>query len=227
MVSDGNDFHLFVSYTRTPDAAVAQEVERFLESFHKTRLPEHAEPLPPLRVCVDGSDFSMPPVAEPAGRVREILDVVHAHLARARELLVLCSSGSACSKWVDEEIRWFVEHRGAARVRIAFTEGAAPHRERERFFPAAVLEHGLDRDLAYDLRGYDARRAKGWHQVEDFSREMVRLAADLHGRSGGELYPTWLEAELERARRQSAIADPAVDELAMRLRQHTEGASRS
>jgi hypothetical protein len=33
---------------------------------------------------------------------------------------------------------------------------------------------------------------------------MVRLASDLHGISAGDLYPTWLEAELDRARRQSA-----------------------
>ena len=205
MASDDTDFHLFVSYTRTPDAALAQEVERFLESFHNTRLPSQEESLSPLRICVDGSDFSMPPVAERAGRVREILDLVYAHLARARELLVLCSSGSARSEWVDKEIRWFIQHRGAGRVRIAFTEGTAPHREPERFFPPAVREHGLLRGLAYDLRGYDPRRAEGWHQVEEFPREMVRLAADLHGRSAGELYPSWLEAELERARRQSTV----------------------
>ncbi len=197
------DFHLFVSYTRTPDAALAQEVERFLESFHTVRPPGGSEPLPPLRVCVDGSDFSMPPMAEREGRVREILEVVYTHLARARELLVLCSSGAAQSEWVDKEIRWFLEHRGANRIRIAFTEGVAPQNEEKRHFPPAVLEHGLLKGLAYDLRGYDKRRARDWHQVADFSREMVRLAADLHGRSAGDLYPTWLEAELERARRQS------------------------
>jgi hypothetical protein len=203
MASDDTDFHLFVSYTRTPDAALAQEVERFLESFHTVQPPGGSEPLPPLRICVDGSDFSMPPVAEREGRTREILDVVYAHLARARELLVLCSSGAAGSEWVDDEIRWFIVHQGAGRIRIAFTEGAAPQKEPARYFPPAVLEHGLLKGLAYDLRGYDPRRAKGWQQVADFSREMVRLAADLHGRSAGDLYPTWLEAELERARRQS------------------------
>ena len=92
----------------------------------------------------------------------------------------------------------------AGSVRIAFTEGDRPWDEPERYFPKPLLEHELHKGVAYDLRGYDARRAREWRQVPEFGREMVRLAADLHGLSSGELYPTWLEAELERARRQSA-----------------------
>ena len=34
-----NDDHLFLSYTRTPDAGLAREAERFLESFHTSEAP--------------------------------------------------------------------------------------------------------------------------------------------------------------------------------------------
>jgi hypothetical protein len=199
-------FHLFLSYTRTPDAALARELERLLEAFHQTQPPGRAEPLPPLSVCVDGSDFSLPPIEERAraDQVRDVLDVVYNHLGRSRELLVLCSTGAAQSRWVENEVRWFIEKFGPGRVRVAFTEGDRPWDEPERYFPKPLLEHQLHKGVAYDLRGYDARRAREWHQVPEFGREMVRLAADLHGLSSGELYPTWLEAELERARRQSA-----------------------
>jgi len=203
-MSEKQDFQLFVSYTRTPDTELAREVERFLESFHTVRPPGDPQSLPPLRICVDGSDFSMPPVAERERHVREVLDVVYAHLARSRELLVLCSEEAARSRWVEKEISWFFDRYGGGRVRIAFTEGEAPWSQPTRYFPPSVLRHGLHKGIAYDLRGYDRRRAGSWHQVPDFSREMVRLAADLHGCSAGDLYPTWLEAELERARRQSA-----------------------
>ncbi|MEJ2455135.1 MAG: TIR domain-containing protein [Candidatus Thiodiazotropha sp.] len=198
------DYQLFVSYTRTPDAKLARELERFLESFHTVQPLGDPMPLTPLRVCVDGSDFSMPPMAEREGRVRQVLDVVYTHLARSRELLVLCSEEAVDSRWVAQEISWFIEHYGSGRVRLAFTEGEAPWKEPARYFPRPLLDQGLDKSIAYDLRGYDRRRSSQWHQVPDFSREMVRLAADLHGRSAGDLYPTWLEAELERARRQSA-----------------------
>src|SRR5688572_16887233 len=162
-----SDFHLFLSYTRTPDAALARELERLLESFHQTNLPGRAEPLPPLKVCVDGSDFSLPPVAENAraDRVRGVLDVVYAHLGRSRELLVLCSTGAARSHWVENEVRWFIEKFGPGCVRIAFTEGDRPWDEPESYFPKPILEHGLHKGVAYDLRGYDARRAREWRQV--------------------------------------------------------------
>jgi hypothetical protein len=155
-------FHLFVSYTRTPDAALAGEIERFLESFHQTKLPEGSDPLGPLRVCVDGSDFSLPP--DPGGirreRVREVLDTVYHYLGQSRELLVLCSEGAAGSRRVEEEIRWFLEKFGAGRIRIAFTEGKEPWKEPTRYYPKPILDYDLHKAIAYDLRGYDARRAR-------------------------------------------------------------------
>jgi len=55
-------FHLFISYTRTPDGPLANEIERFLESFHQSSAaPAAGEKLDPLQVCIDGSDFRMPP----------------------------------------------------------------------------------------------------------------------------------------------------------------------
>ena len=206
MTAPSFKYHLFVSYTRTPDGALAREVERFLESFHKTPMQlDETDKLTPLRICVDGSDFSLPPIEEVSTEAtrRDALSVVYKHLAMSRELLVLCSARAAQSHWVTEEIRWFLEHRGPAAIRLAYTEGAQPWGELEKYFSSSVLEHELHKGIAYDLRGHDTRRAQGWKQVPEFQREMVRLAADLLGLSAGDLYPTWLEAELERTRRQS------------------------
>ena len=198
-------FHLFVSYTRTPDGALARELERFLEAFDRTPLrPDLTAKLTPLHVCVDGSDFSLPPLADASDAAQEdVLSVVRRHLAMSRELLVLCSARAAASLWVTDEIRWFLEHRGPHAIRFAFTEGEQPWMEEQTYFSAPFLEHALHKGIAYDLRGYDARRAHGWKQVPEFRREMVRLAADLMGLSAGDLYPTWLEAELERTRLES------------------------
>ena len=57
-------------------------------------------------------------------RQRNVLNVVYAHLAESKELLVLCSRASAGSRWVAEEVRWFLKHRGAGAIRLAYTEGA-------------------------------------------------------------------------------------------------------
>ena len=205
-MADSFKFQLFVSYTRTPDGALAREIERFLEAFDRTPLrPDVAVALMPLQICVDGSDFSLPPIEAGGSEEarRDVLSVVYEHLAMSRELLVLCSARAAGSDWVAKEIRWFLEHRGPGAIRVAFTEGTQPWTQPETYFPPPILQHALHEGIAYDLRGYDARRSSGWTQVPEFQREMVRLAADLMGLSAGDLYPTWLEAELERARRQS------------------------
>lgn len=201
------DYQLFVSYTRTPDGPLAREIERFLEAFHDSmRPPATTDPLSPLHICIDGSDFRMPPLEGEGlatGRERDVLSVVFAHLERARELLVLCSEASARSRWVEEEVRRFIELRGVGAVRLGYTEGTNPWDEPERYLAPTLRRHDLHKNIAYDLRGYDARRARALEQVPEFEREIVMLAAHLHGRAPGELYPSWLEAELQRARTQS------------------------
>ena len=201
-------FHLFLSYTRTPNSQLAREVERFLESFHQVpALRDRPDALPPLEVCIDSSDFSMPPLSEePAATAeRDVMSVVLRHLSESRELLLFCSERAARSPWVAQEVDWFLENRGPQAIRLALTEGDRPMAEPERYLPESLRRLRMENNIAYDLRGYDERRSAHWHQVADYKRELVRLAADLHQRSAGELYPAWLEAELERARSESLI----------------------
>jgi hypothetical protein len=200
---------VFLSYARTPDAVVAREVERVLESFHETVRRGGAlgvDVLAPLSVCVDGSDFSLPAPDErgafdDAGE--EVFDVIVRHLSMCRELLVLCSSGTARSPWIDREVRWFLERRGPGFIRVAVTEGTTASTAARNWLPKALLGLRFQKRIFYDLRGHDPRRARDWEKVPEFAREVVRLAADLHGRPPGKLYPAWLASELERARGQS------------------------
>ena len=70
---------------------------------------------------------------------RDVLSVVYHHLGQSRELLVLCSERSALSPWVDKEIRWFLEHRGGGRIRVAITEGGRAFDPPETYLPPPVL----------------------------------------------------------------------------------------
>ena len=200
------EYDLFICYARNPDAAVAREIERFLEAFHSALAETKGTmPIKALRVCLDGSDFILQGWdGEEAPTVtKRGADATLSHyLDRSRELLVLCSTGSARSDYMAKEIRHFMEHRGTGRIRLAYTDGTDPDRRSnpEQFFPAPVIERGLHQDLAYDLRGYDGRRAREWGATTDFHRELVKLAADLLGYSAGDLLPTWITAELERTR---------------------------
>src|SRR5262247_997875 len=93
-VSGAFDFHLFVSYSHRQDARLVRRIEPFLESFHK-RVPRGSrDRLTPLALCVDGSDFTLPPRAQPDTSDREVPGVIVRHLDRSRELLVLCSEAA-------------------------------------------------------------------------------------------------------------------------------------
>ncbi len=201
------EFDLFISYSRIPDGMLAKELERFLESFHKDLVLSNTEQnLRRLAICIDNSDFSIPPadgaqVLESSHR--DVHSIVIRHLEKSRELLVLCSEQSAQSRWVIDEIQWFLENRGPGTIRIAFTQGEDPAGNMQRYLADNLLRHGLDKNLAYDFRGYDERKTRHWLKVEGFKQETVRLAAHLYGLTPGELYPSWLESELQRAREQS------------------------
>jgi hypothetical protein len=204
------DFNLFISYSHASDYGLTGRIDSFLESFHK-RVPAHARSrLSPLDVCVDGTDFKLPP--GPAGGVvgRDVPNVIVQHLARSRELLVLCSAAARLSPWVNREIDWFVENRGPEAIRLALTEGDDPLAVPEAFFAASLIERGLHRNISYDLRGFRGRGARGWSRVADFDRELVRLAADLNGLAAGEIYPLWLVEERRRMRTRAVAATLAA-----------------
>src|ERR1700752_5073100 len=123
------EFDLFLSYRRDPDLALAREIERFLEGFHLTPLEKDVGELRRLSACVDGQDFLLasPGAGDaPESRSRDVHVVLDRYLGRSRELLVLCSRAAAEPSYLDEEVRWFLEHRGADWIRLAFTEGDEP-----------------------------------------------------------------------------------------------------
>lgn len=96
-----------------------------------------------------------------------------------------------------------MEHRGPRAIRLAFTEGNRHWLAPEKFIADPLLQNGLNQNMAYDFRGYDARRFREWYQVPEFNREMVKLASHFNVFSPNELYLAWLEAELKRVERQS------------------------
>jgi hypothetical protein len=90
----------------------------------------------------------------------------------------------------------------------------------ERYLPPSLRGGEIATTIAYDLRGYDARRAREWRKVPPFQEELVRLACDLLGKPPGEVAPSFFRAELERvrmsslqlasnARFESLLGDPA------------------
>src|SRR5262245_50997961 len=97
-------YDLFVSYATDPDYALARELESFLETFHTLPTPEDLS-ITELRVCVDSSDFHA------SGGSGEVGPTIDEYLGKSKKLLVLCSRNARQSKWVGQEVAWFLENR--------------------------------------------------------------------------------------------------------------------
>jgi WD40 repeat protein len=198
MSDEKQTFRLFISYATDSDFRFARRLESFLETFHRLPTPAGSI-LEPLQVCRDGSDFH-------SSGGQGVKPTLEQYLSRSEELLVLCSTRARSSKWVDEEVNWFLKHRGADRIRVAVTEGMRPDRLDSDVFPPALVDAGLSAAIAYDFRGSRGRASESWESVRLVDDEMVRLAADLYGKSLSELQPIWFGEQRKRWRRTVSIA---------------------
>jgi WD40 repeat protein len=204
-------FDVFLSYATDPDYRFARELEAFLESFHRLRLPS-GERLPAIRVCRDGSDFR---------RIGSVDDTLVAHLGQSRLLLVLCSSGAARSSMVDLELDWFLQHRGSESVLLAVTDGADPITRPEDVFSKRIIGQGLHRRPWYDFRGRSLSKGTSAVKLRDYEDARLALAAHLVGRIAGEIQPVWYRNRRRVRRRAGAVALGAmalISGLAVSLR---------
>lgn len=198
-------YDIFISYCTDPDYKLVQKLESFLETFHKLKTPSNLS-LRCLQACVDGSDFTIPRIERDGEKTTGIPKVIESHLAQSAELLVLCSAKAAQSPWVNDEIKWFLEHRGPRSIRLAITEGADPGSHPEEFFSQVVIDAGLHKNIWYDFRGFRGRVASSWSKVRDFDSERTRLAADLQNQPAGTIQPIWFREQQRTARRTRNIA---------------------
>ncbi len=193
------DFEVFISYS-TDDYSLARNIESFLETFNNLPTPENLS-LTPLRICVDGSDFQ---AAKRSGKGREVGSTIDDYLAKSKELLVLSSRNAHKSKWVDQEIRWFLANRGPEAIRVAITEGENLSKL-EEVFPPAIVEKALHKEIAYDLRGFNKHTRQKAQALRDFDDERTRLAADLYGKPASEIQPIWFREQRRQSRKRTRI----------------------
>jgi hypothetical protein len=204
------DFAAFISYTTNPDYQLSRRVESFLESFH-TQVRSSGLDIPPLQVCRDGSDFGATGIAAGVADAEATIDrLLESHLARSRNLVILCSKRTAQSRYVALEIEWFLKNRGGDHVLLAVSEGRDPIGQPEEVFPPAIIAAGLHYKPWYDLRGFRGRQAKSWMKVRAPDDELARLAAHLAGDTSGRLVPSWRREMRRRARRLRLIAGAVV-----------------
>ncbi len=102
-------FDAFISYSHAADGHLAPALQKGLQNFAK---PWYR--LRSMRVFRDETGLAVTP---------ELWTAIETALSRSRYFLLLASPTAAQSKWVAQEVQWWLTHRSAEQVLIILTDG--------------------------------------------------------------------------------------------------------
>lgn len=141
-------YKAFISYSHR-DRKAAQWLHRALETYRPPRM---------LNKGVDDpSKLSLRPIFRDRDELSASLDLneaIRTALDHSDALIVLCSEASAASRWVDQEVDYFLKANPVTRTICVIGPDVAPDAELSKILPAsllAALPAGVE-PLAVDLR---------------------------------------------------------------------------
>lgn len=148
-------YRAFISYSHH-DRKAAEWVHRALETYRAPRRLTTTDGGAPTRrltpIFRDREELSASP---------DLGEVIRDALDRSDALIVLCSPTSADSRWVDQEVAYFLNDRGPGQIICVITPATPTSAPPIEVLPSAlraVLSIGVE-PLAVDLRrGADGRR---------------------------------------------------------------------
>lgn len=141
-------YKAFISYSHR-DRKVAQWLHRALETYRPPRLV--------AKRGADDSRRSLRPIFRDRDELSASLDLngaIRTALERSDALIVLCSEAAAASRWVDQEVEYFLKTGAPERIICVITPDAGAHTDLSAILPPslrAVLPPGVE-PLAVDLR---------------------------------------------------------------------------
>jgi WD40 repeat protein len=165
-------YDAFVSYSHAADGRLAPALQAGLQSLAKPWYRRRA-----MRVFRDKTSLSASPELWPA---------IEGALSQSRYFVLLASPEAAASHWVDQEVRWWREHRGHDTVLIALTAGELRWDATRRDFDAAsAIPPGLRGWFPHEPLWVDLRWARGERDVSmrnpRFRDSVGEVAAPLRG----------------------------------------------
>src|SRR5262245_3392230 len=102
-------YDAFVSYSHAKDKPIAAALQSVVQRLGKPWYRRRA-----LRVFRDDTSLSATPTLWPT---------IEQALGESRFLILLASPEAAASPWVDKEVAYWLEHKGAETLLIALTDG--------------------------------------------------------------------------------------------------------
>jgi len=195
-------YDAFISYSHAQDKPVAAALQSAIQTLGKPWYRLRA-----LRVFRDDTSLSATPHLWPT---------IEAALSQSRHLILFASPEAASSKWVDDEIDYWIRHRGIDTLLLALTDGdlawdAVLNDFRRPLgvpLPPALAGKFPDEPKWIDLRAYrsgaDRRDAR-----------FIELAADFAAAIQGVPKEDLLSEELRQKRRALGLASSAAVALAV------------
>ena len=139
-MEQGKEYYAFISYKRE-DKKEAKRLQHALEYYRlpnhmrkeKPELPEYVRP-----VFRDMTDLE----------VGELSAQIHAGLEQSHFLIVVCSPRAAASKWVNDEVEYFISLGNQDKIIPYIIEGV-PHASNpsEECYPPALLALSKEKEL--------------------------------------------------------------------------------
>jgi tetratricopeptide (TPR) repeat protein len=190
-------YDAFISYSHAKDKALASVLQSAIQRLGKPWYRRRA-----LRLFRDDTSLTATPHLWPS---------IEKALGQTRFLILMASPEAAASRWVNQELAWWIDHKGADTVLIALTEGelewdgeAGCFRTSETLpLPPALAGKFVDEPLWIDLRPY---RNSASPRDARFTDLAASIAATLHGRAKEDL----LSQEVRQQRRALRLAGAAV-----------------
>src|SRR5829696_4659873 len=162
----------FVSYSHAADGKLAPALENALEGFAKPWYRLRA-----LHLFRDQTSLSATPGLWPA---------IEAALTTSRYFLLLASPEAAASRWVQQEVEWWLEHKSPQTLLIGLTDGHIKRHEGAKDFDweaTDALPPNLKGVFTENPLWVDFRWAQGQEHLStknpEFQNALAALAAPL------------------------------------------------
>src|SRR5579862_3940295 len=102
-------YDAFISYSHAKDKALASALQSAMQRLGKPWYRRRA-----LRLFRDDTSLTATPHLWPS---------IEKALGQSRFLILMASPEAATSRWVNQELAWWIDHHGAETVLIALTAG--------------------------------------------------------------------------------------------------------
>lgn len=188
-----SQYDAFISYSQSKDRAIAAALQSTIQSLGKPWYQLRA-----LRVFRDDTTIAATP---------HLWSAIEQALNQSRFFILLASKEAASSRWVDDEVSYWLKHKNRDTLLLALTDGELVWDHSLRNFQRPVgmpLPPAIESAFAEEPRWIDLRSYRGGADTRDAS--FIELAANFASVIHGIPKEDLLSREIRQQRRNLLVA---------------------